>query len=378
MKALTILTILLLIMFCSFSYAQITIFDLEILNANAQYFPLGDLDFTNTGLVTNYFIIRMQNGTAGVPINLRLKMDILYNGNLIATGISNSFILPADGVTYSLTSQQLAQGNAMVSGQPIQLGDYDVDLDVVENLQNQAIQTGAAPSGTYEFILTGIDANNQPIITDLLGGNNILIITNPTYIILVIPGNSVNDPVIIEIATLYPYLQWQTDVQPGIASYDIFVYQKYPGDVSTQDVLNHPPMLQVESYPNNFLQYPTDTSPTGQFITVRPLEAGNTYYWFVRSNIQGPTGTITIESDVFRFRIADLTQGGTNAQQILAILQQILGPNFAQVLTTLTEQGFDPNGDISLDGQSGDIGTLLDVANQVAAGQLNIQDVQIY
>jgi len=388
MKTITIMTILLLILLCSFSYAQIDIFDLEILNANAQYFPLGDLDFTNTGMVNNYFIIRMRNGTGGAPINMRLKMEILYNGNLIATGISNGFVLPADGVTYSLTSQQLALGTAMVNGQPIELGDYDVDFDAVENLQNQAIETGAAPSGTYDFILTGIDPNNQTIIivTDTFGGNNSITITNPTYIELLFPGNSVSDPVIMEINTTTPYGQWQTDVQPGInpmtgepyANYDIFFYQKYLGDISVQDVLNHPPVLQVEEYPYNFLQYPPSTTAGPQFIIVRPLEAGNTYYWFVRSNIPGPTGTLTIESDVFRFRIADLAQAGSNAQQIIAVLQQLLGSNYAQVLTTLTEQGFDPNGDISLDGQSGDMNTLINIANQVVSGQLNIEDVQIY
>jgi hypothetical protein len=381
MKILTIILTIVLLIFSSLSMAQpYQIFlDLAILNLNAQFFPIGDLDFANTGLTHNYFNIQIRNDES-IPFNMKLKMEIRYNSDIIATGISNVFILPPNGVTYLLTSQQLAQGVAMVDGQSIQLGNYDVDFGAVQNLQNQALQTGVAPSGTYEFILTAVDPNNQQIIiaTDPIGGNNILTITNPTYVELLFPGNSVSDPSIMEINTTTPYAQWQTDVPPGNASYDILFYQKFVGDVSVQDVLNHPPVLQVEGYPNNFLQYPPSTTGGPGFIVVRPLEAGNTYYWLVRSNIQGPTETQTIESDVFRFRIADLAQANTNAQQILAILQQLLGTNYAQVLTTLTVQGFDPNGTISLDGQSGDINTLLDVANKVASGQLSIEDVQVY
>ena len=389
MKTLVIISTFVLLVFGSLSMAQpYQIFlDLAILNLNAQYFPLGNLDFANTGSSQNYFNIQIRNDES-ISFNMKLRMQIRYNTDIIATGISNEFVLPPNGVTYLLTSQQLAQGVAMVDGQPIQLGDYDVDFGAVQNLQNQALQTGVAPAGTYEFILTAVDPNNQQIIiaTDPIGGNNILTITNPTYIELLFPGNSVSDPSIMEINTTTPYAQWQTDVQPGInpvtgepyADYDIFFYQKFPGDVSVQDVLNHPPVLQVEGYPDNFLQYPPSSVGGPGFLTVRPLEAGNTYYWFVRSNIPGPTGNSTIESDVFRFKIADLAQASTNAQQILAILQQLLGTNYAQVLTTLTVQGFDPNGTISLDGQSGDINTLLDVANKVASGQLSIEDVQVY
>jgi hypothetical protein len=355
--------------------------DLEILNANAQVFPIGDFNFAGATQTTNYFNIFIQNN-GNTPINLSLTMVIKYNGTQIATGTSNSFELPANGIKYILSSQQLSLGTASIpnsNGNPqfIELSHYDVDLNAVGGLEDQAIQTGTAPSGNYNFILkANTDLVDTPIIDDVNPSNNSINITNPTYILLVIPGNSVNDPIIVEISTLYPFFQWQTDVSPGNASYDISVYQKYPEDNSTQDVLNHPAMLQVEKYPNNFLQYPTDTSPSEGFVTVRPLEAGNTYYWFVRSNILGPTGINTIDSDIFRFKISDLAQSGSNAQQILAILQQILGPNFQQVLTNLDERGFNPTGEINYNGRNGDINTLITLLNQVVSGQVSIQSVE--
>ena len=369
MKTLTIITILFLVMLGSFSQAQISL-DLHIINQNMQILSLGDLDFTNTGLLTNLFYVTIGNaGTSSETLSLTLI--IRYNGIEIARGNSESFVLPGSYNT-TIFSHELSAGTAEINGQFISLGNYDVNLDNVPGFENQAIQTGMAPAGTYDFELIGLPGPiNDPT------ENNTITISNPTYIELLFPGNSVGDPSIMEINTTTPYCQWQTDVQPGFASYDILVFQALAG-ASVQEILNYPPVLKVEGYPNNFLQYPPSSSGGPGFIVVRPLEAGETYYWFVRSNIQGGTGTQTIESDVFRFRIADLAQASTNAQQILAILQQLLGTNYAQVLTTLTVQGFDPNGTISLDGQSGDINTLLDVANKVASGQLSIEDVQVY
>lgn len=384
MKTLKIIAVLLLlVLLCSISPAQVTL-DLQLVNPTMQVLSLGDLDFTNTGLVSNIFRIVISNGQP--PATLSLRLTIKYNGVEIASGTSNSFDLPANFST-TISSQELSAGTAQINGQSISLGDYDVNLNAVPGFENQAIQTGFAPAGTYVFELTGLPGP----INDPNQGNNIITITNPTYITLIIPGNSISDPVIQEISTPYPYFQWQTDVPPTSASnYSVFVYQKYAEDETATDVISHPPMLHIEGYQNSFFQYPTSTSgnsildpyPTDQIelqiLALRPLEPDNTYYWFVRSNIQGATGTTTIESDVFRFRVAGLAQAGANAQQILAILRQILGPNFEQVLNNLIEQGFDPNGDISLDGQSGDMVTLLEIANQVASGQLNIEDVKIY
>lgn len=374
--------ILSLIVTSALSLAQQSLYlDLEILNQNAQVFKLGDLDFTKTGLTENYFNIRLRNdGTE--PIHMRLKLEILYNGNLIAWALSDDFSLPADGVTYLITNQQLTGGTAVIGAQPpIGLSDSDVDLDAVEDLENQVLRTGFAPAGTYDFVLKAVDPNdpNSVIGDDQVPQNHSLFISNPTYIELLFPGASVSQSGIQEIATIFPYFQWQTDVPPMSATYDIFVHQKYAEDETTQDVLNHPPMLRVRGYTNNFLQYPTDTSPIDPaFEVVRPLETGRIYYWLVRSTVLSGTGPLTLESDVFRFKIADAGAMTGDAQQILAVLQQILGTKYEQVLQNLLEQGFDPNGNLTLDGRSVDLQALLEIANQISRGEVTIQDVEIY
>ncbi len=390
MNHLKIFTILVLMTLCSFSMAQQSdiFLDLEILNANAQVFPVGDLDFTNTGLVQNYFNIRIRNDDAN-SVTLSLKLEIFYNGVQIASGISSNFTLPANpnfpglGQEYVLTSQQLSQGNAMINGQSIELSNYEVDWNAVDELENQVLQTGKAPAGTYDFILTGVEPNNPDIVLapDQNQGNHTVNIANPTYIELLFPGSSVSESTIREIATVFPYFQWQTDVPPTNALYNVFVYQKYPEDATIQDVLNHPPIFHIEGYPNNFLQYPTDTQSSfteGRVLALRMLEAGKIYYWFVRSIIPSGTGDVTLESDVFRFKIANVEQEVNNAQQILAVLEQILGSRYEQVLSDLREQGFDPNGNFTYDGRNVDINALLELANQIARGEKQIQNVEIY
>lgn len=382
MNLLKSFAILFLIIVCSFSFAQQDLFlDLEILHQNAQVFQLGDLDFTKTGLAENYFNIRLRND-GNEPIGIRLKLEIFYNGSLIATGISNDFSVPGGGITFLITSQQLAAGTAIIPGNPNPIGlkEYDVDLNAVENLEKQVLQTGFAPSGTYDFILTAVDPTNTniTIAPDQNEGNHSLFISNPTYIELLFPGTSVSENTIREIPTIFPYFQYQTDVPPVNATYNVFVYQKYPEDETTQDVLNHPPILHVEGYTNNFLQYPTDTSINPVFKVVRPLETGRIYYWFVQSIIRSGTGTLTLESDVFRFKIAETGKQAGSAEQILAVLQQILGTRYEQVLRDLREQGFDPNGNLTMDGRNVDLNTLLEIANQISRGEVQIQNVEIY
>nr|NIV97833.1 hypothetical protein [Candidatus Saccharibacteria bacterium]NIW78165.1 hypothetical protein [Calditrichia bacterium] len=182
--------------------------------------------------------------------------------------------------------------------------------------------------------------------------------------------------------TTFPYFQWYTDVNPAAASYNIFVYERLPTDETTQDVLSHPPILQLMNYQESFFQYPSQSSPTfssGQAVgPVRLLEEGKTYYWKVESVVPTGTGNLVLESDVYRFKITDLGQGAQSSQQILAFLEQILGPENESFLRQLREQGFEPNGNLSLDGNDVQVNKLLEYLIKVNSGEASIDQVRIY
>lgn len=375
--------------------AQVNL-NFHLLNPGAEVFRIGDLDFINSGQVPNYFNATLSNTDPEMTFHLLLRLQVFYNGTQIAVGFSNAFYL-APGISVFFTSQELSLGTVVIPGDErnvrgvrLVFDESDIDLNAVLNLQDQILASGRAPSGTYLFIMSALEADEsgnplprgQVYPDQSPEGDRTIIITNPTSLNPLFPGRSVSETIIVEISTTFPYFQWYSDVNPASAAYKIFVYQKFPEDVTVQDVLNHPPVLRVENLSQNFLQYPLDTDPSavgGNVIgPIRPLEAGKIYYWFVQTVIPTSTGSITLESDVFRFKITDLAQGNNNASEIIAFLQQILGPNFYPVLQQLQEAGFEPNGNINLDGGSVEMNDLLELLNKILQGKVKVQNVEVF
>ncbi|RMF58060.1 MAG: hypothetical protein D6748_09770, partial [Calditrichaeota bacterium] len=101
-------------------------------------------------------------------------------------------------------------------------------------------------------------------------------------------------------------------------------------------------------------------------------------YWFVESVVATGTGEEILESDLFRFKIADLSRAATNSQQILAFLQQLLGPDYENVLAQLREQGYEPTGNLSFEGSQSDVSVLIDLLNKLVQGQITIKKVEVY
>lgn len=371
--------------------------DLQLLNNNAQVFVIGD--FRNSLSTNSYFMINLANN-GNEQVRMKLRVEIYFNNVLIAWAESSVFNFPGNTVLPPYSNLQLSQGVMIPGSAPpyniITLGEFDVDLNAVENLENQILATGKLPSGVYRFQTTGIEilstGEEGEHVSDPFE-NHTLIITNPTTLELFFPGRSISETTIEEIATTFPYFQWQTDVYIDINNeewlnndqppyFNIFVYEKFPEDETTQDVLSHPAILQIEKYKLNFFQYPLESNPILQYGTavgpIRLLENGKTYYWYIESVILTGTGDYTIQSDVFRFRIADLTESVNYAPQILALLEQILGPNYWPVLQQLRDDGFDPNGKIFLEKNEIDINELLIILGKLTRGEAEVKDVEVY
>lgn len=360
--------------------------DLQLLNSRAQVFIIGDL--RNTLAANSYFIVNLANN-GNEQVRMKLRVEIYFNQVLIAWTESGVFDFPANTALPPYSNLQLNQGVMIPGSSPpydtITLGEFDVDLNAVENLENQVLATGKLPSGVYQFITTGIEIlpNGQEggTVRDQ-NENHTLIITNPTTLELFFPGRSVSETTIEEIATTFPYFQWQSDVNPLDADYNIYVYEKYPEDETVQDVLSHPPMLNIVRYQPNFFQYPLESSPTllsGTAVgPVRLLENGKIYYWYIESVIPTGTGDYVIQSDVFRFKITDLTETANYAPQILALLEQILGPNYWPVLQQLRDDGFEPNGKIFLEKNEIDINELLIILGKLTRGEAEVKNVEVY
>ncbi len=359
--------------------------NLELVNPTAQVFQIGDLNFINSAINDIYFFIEMQNFFSD---SRRIYLDLRFckGDDVIAQTQSNEFDLPP-GINYRFSSQQFVTGTALIpeNGQLIDIDfdDDNVDLDAVEDLESDILATGVAPTGVYRFKLSAIDVSTGTNYNDNQEGDHELIITNPTTIELLFPGSSVSDNNIEEVATTFPFFQLFSDVNPGFASYNVWVYEKFPEDQTVQDVLSHPAMFEVQGLSQNFFQYPTSSDDISLLAgtvqgPIRPLEAGKTYYWQAESVVETLTGDLVLQSDVFRFRIVDLNQVANSSPQIIAFLQQILGTNYEAVLQQLQEKGFEPNGTLTLNGSTIDVNQLLQVLTQVLQGNMVVEGAETF
>ena len=181
--------------------------------------------------------------------------------------------------------------------------------------------------------------------------------------------------------SLFPYFIWQSDAE----LFNLFVYKKYQEE-SIQDVLSRDPVLQIEGFPKQVFQYPTDTSPlefadeSGKMVgknvgPIRLLEPGETYYWYVEANIPTVTSETILNSDVYQFKVAQLEQSEATANLILSYLQQILQDRYENYMMRL--QGFSPNGNILINDTPVKIEALIGMINKISRDEVKIQNISI-
>ena len=357
--------------------------DLRLTNQDAQVFRVGDLDITQRGTGKDVYTISLLN-TGPEPVVMRLRLEIRANDALLASAETSNFELPLEQ-TFMFTQTQINLGLAIIPStqgvvQHPTLSNYNVDLNAINNLNDKVMATGKLPAGKYEFGLQAILQNGQ-VIADADPGNNILVLSNPTTLTLIFPGRPVNEDPPQLVYTLFPFFQWQGDAR----LFNLFVYQKFPQDVTVQDVFSHPPILRLENYSQKDFQYPSDPSPLsfargGRSVgPIRLLEYGKTYYWYVQSVIATAAATPQLlNSEVYRFKVADITGKQLSGSQIWLYLRQILGPRYEGTLKRLEQRGFSPTGKIYLNGNQESLRALIRMAQQLNQGNLKVDRALIY
>ena len=367
--------------------------DLTLLNTQARVFYVGDLDFTKTGGAPDIFRLRLRNTTAN-PEEIVVEIKILYNGRVLGKGQTNNFVVPGN-YDRIITQRDLTGGVLFIpnpDGRPqkVYLKRYELDTRQLENLKNKILSTGRLPSGRYEFIVQARSLQRPGVVYNESPGNlgdNTLVITNPTNVQLIFPGNPTGTPNIPTVSTIYPYFQWQSDAN----IFNIYVYEKLAQDRNVQDALSHPPILFIERYtlaPDQrqyLFQYPTSTQPIrfengGQSVgPIRLLEPGKIYYWYIEAIVPtGAGGEQVIKSEVYHFKIQERVPKNSQAQQVLTVLQNIGGDVLLQQIKLLKEKGFEPTGRVRLNGREIDLNEFIRYINQLQTSQTEIGKIRIY
>jgi hypothetical protein len=331
-------------------------------NPDARIFPVGNIDFTQTGTIPSFYKFTLQN-TGPSPVRIKLFLTIELDGQPILEAESNEFDLDV-GTVYTISHQQLNLGTLPpINGQQVNFVKSEYNLGQVSDLEDVAIRTGRLKAGRYEVKITARDVNTFQDFFDFFE----LIITNPTSVYIFYPGGPINDKEVKTINTLFPFLQWFSDAE----IFNIFVWDKKP---EANDV----PILEVRNYRERFLQYPASTSPLplsggGEFVgPVRLLEYNKDYFWLVEAVIPVVSGSpIKIKTDYFKFRVLEPGQSPTAGSNRWSLLEQLLGPDHP-LLKQLKAEGYAPDDRIFEDDKPVDDTKVIEWANKVQMNKAEI------
>ncbi|RMF09064.1 MAG: hypothetical protein D6762_04465 [Candidatus Neomarinimicrobiota bacterium] len=246
--------------------------------------------------------------------------------------------------------------------------DEHIDLAEAEDLQNSIIQMGKLPDGNYHFLVTILDGND--LSTVLAQDDHTVQVSTPTLLQLVSPGGALADTSLNEIFTTYPVFQWETDpcTVPGGCEYFIRVAEFNPAEHASVD-------QAIESQTRLPLDQTLEFYPVGAGVTsfqypvtdAGDLEPGKVYVWQVKKSFGTTSGVESILSEIFAFKIKDMSSGesgggesGGVGEQNLTTLETILGSSSFQAFFNPGGEleNFVPTGNVVLDGNAIDFTTL--------------------
>jgi hypothetical protein len=358
----------------SASYSQQVNITAALLNPNIEVLFLNDLNLTGKGISSDIFMLTMTNlGSQDEACTLEMSVSS-FPDNLIASGKTEQFMLPA-GPPVTITNQDLFS-----QSQTYSLTNYELNEEQKDFI-DKLLATGKLPSNKYifTFILTQLSTGYQS--TDQI----IIDISNPSTLDLIAPGNDPLDGYIQENYNPNPIFQWESNFD----KFRLVIAEKMPGSGgNVQNILEERVILDKQL----ILQSAVDNSgfanegalpiPSTYYQYLEseayPLRPGYVYYWqvFGLANIGGSVAEMP--SSIWAFRMTSSDQSGTNLDNQLLIerLIEIFGE---QVLAYFSEggelEGFTPNGNFYLNGQTITIADLQALLNSFENG--NVEAVEI-
>ncbi len=291
-----------------------------------------------------------------------LKFGIRRGADILIDGMTKPFTIEgnsgAPGRIY-LTNQ-----NIFTDGLEYSLQNIDI-TDATDELTNSILSTGKLPPGAYTFYVEILDAQDQSLYDQ---DSQTLTFGSPTLMDLVSPGARADHGDLPEIYTRMPFFQWDSDA----SKFEITVCEKLPSNTDPQDVMRNEPRLQTIVENQKYFQYPP---------TAWELEEGKIYYWQVVALIPSASGETRLESEVWGFRVADMTEGSNSAehQQLMMVLQSMFdSQNFTGLFGEGGPlEGFQFSGVAYLNGKAISLQEITSLLNQILQGKIDVSDFAV-
>ena len=339
---------------------------------------------------TNVQIFRYQLSSEEYPVSLKI-------------GFRATMLSPALGINNEQTIIEI-QTDAIQLQAPIILDNRDIssetaviyDMDsppntieltgqVIESLDpsqadailQSVITTGKIADGEYTFQVNILSESDQVLASD----SKTILVQSPVSITLESPAGTLSDTLDNVIYTTFPIFQWFSQMCNGcntyirVAPFNSQLHSSMEDAMEDQRVL---PFDQSEDWYGidnvNSFQYP--------FSGAFPLEEGKIYCWQVMMSMPTTSGSEEMTSTISAFKIGEA--GNVEIQDrisnpLLMALKEALGEDqFNAYFGTGNDfQGFNPTGQVEVNGVTVDESSISYILNQIGSNALQIQSISV-
>ena len=260
----------------------------------SQVIYVSDFDFIQKGNVEYLFDVDL---TIVQPGNYKIAFQLERDTKLIGEAVTNVFTPPLGN--HHFNNIQLNTGVPI--GNMIVKFDRQSFYKPSDDFQKEILKGGKLPRAVYIFRICLLnELNNSELACDWKK----IVISNPTFIKPISPGNEVGIEQPEEIYTEFPVFQFDADLlEPQYTSFRVQVFKKLDYHGSVDEVMKGTP----------YLDQMTDRMVFSyeEFPNAQPLEPG-TYIWRVAMIVQTSGGPEIIPSPAYAFIVKDITDDSQN------------------------------------------------------------------
>ena len=353
----------------------------------ATYY-ISSFDLNTGGTNVQIFRYQLTSDEYPVPVRIRFRASLvspslgISSPSTIIEIVTDPFDLKAPVIldnrdisseTTTIYDMASPPNSIQITGQVVDR----LDPSQVNAILQSILASGKIADGEYTFEIQIQSVSGQILASDA----KTIVVQSPVSISLEYPGGVLADTLDNVVYTTFPIFQWFSQPCAGcntfirVAEYDPVVHSSLEDAIDDQRVL---PLDQNESWylidNINSFQYP--------FSGAFPLEEGKIYGWQVMMTLPTTSGAEEMPSSIFAFKIGtagNVETTGTVTNPLLLMLQQVLGEDqFNAFFGVGNEfQGFNPTGQIEINGITVDETSVNYLLNQILSNNYQIQSVGV-
>jgi hypothetical protein len=327
----------------------------------SQVIYVSDFDFMQKGNVEHLFDVTMTINQSG---RYKIAFELERNAELIGEAITNVFTPPVG--SHSFDNIELNTG--ILIGNDLVKFDKQSLYKPSDAFQNEILRGGKLPRAVYIFRVCLLNDLDSKLACDWKK----IVISNPSYIKPISPGNEVGVGEPEEIYTEFPVFQFEADLlEPRPTSFHVQIFKKLDYHASLDEVLTTTPHLD-EMIDQMMFSYE-------EFPNAQPLEPG-TYLWRIEMIVQTSGGPEIIPSPVYAFIVKDITGDAQNRIEnevvidIGNLLRSLIGDRAELIIEKLNNYRLE---EIRVNGDPISVSELYEIIDNYQGHTVEIKDLEL-